>query len=147
MRFKSCVFGASVTVIATLMGNPALAGGWDMDFFNYESDPGVWNKLYVGTHIGGAQGDSDWFLGPQYNNEITSPGLDTGVIFGGQVGLLHQFGPLVAGVEASFSRVEDLDGTSSPCFISAGSFKCQNQINNLLLVNGRLGYAFGPLLL
>jgi outer membrane immunogenic protein len=47
--------------------------------------------------------------------------------------------------DGSVSALSTVNGTSSACFTP--NFKCQNQINNLLLVNGRLGYAFGPLLL
>jgi outer membrane immunogenic protein len=153
MRFKSGVFGASVAFMTALsFSNPVRAGGWDTNFFNYGYDygydAGVWNKLYVGVHGGGAWGNSDW-LSPAPFPTATSPGFNTGAFVGGHVGFLHQFGPLVAGAEVSYSGLENLDGTSSTgCFTTPGvTFSCQNQIDNLLLANGRLGYAFGPLLL
>lgn len=88
-----------------------------------------------------AWGDSDWFF--RVPQTRTSPGLDTGTMFGGQVGILHQFGPLVAGAEVSYSELDDVDGTS---VCPNTSVTCHNSVDKLLLVNGRLGYAFGPLL-
>ena len=40
--------------------------------------------------------------------------------------------------------MDDLDGAST---CPNASFTCHNNVDNLLLLNGRLGYAFGPLLL
>jgi outer membrane immunogenic protein len=131
--------GLAVLASAFLMASPALADDWFPAYSTYND--GMWNKLYVGAHVGGAWGDSDWsFPGPDTR---TSPGLDTGIAFGGQVGILHQFGPLVAGAEVSYSQLDDVDGTSV-CPNTA--LNCRNSVENLLLVNGRLGYAFGPLL-
>jgi outer membrane immunogenic protein len=132
--------GFAAVASAFLITSPALADDWFPADSTY--DEGMWNKLYVGAHVGGARGDSDWFFpGPDTR---TSPGLDTGTVFGGQVGILHQFGPLVAGAEVSFSGMPDVDGTA---VCPDTDFNCHNSVDNLLLVNGRLGYAFGPLLL
>jgi outer membrane immunogenic protein len=132
--------GLAVLASAFLMASPALADDWFPAYSTYND--GMWNKLYVGAHVGAAWGDSDWFS-PDFNTR-TSPGLDTGTAFGGQVGILHQFGPLVAGAEASYSQLDDVDGAS---ICPNPNFSCHNSVDNLLLVNGRLGYAFGPVLL
>lgn len=132
--------GLAVIASAFLMASPALADDWFPAYSTY--DDGMWNKLYVGAHVGGAWGDSDWVS--QDFATKTSPGLDTGAVFGGQIGILHQFGPLVAGAEVSYSQMDDVDGSS---LCNVADFNCHNGLDNLLLVNGRLGYAFGPLLL
>jgi outer membrane immunogenic protein len=140
MRNYISSVGLAVIASAFLMAPPALADDWFPAYSTYND--GMWNKLYVGAHVGGAWGDSDWFS-PDFDTR-TSPGLDTGTAFGGQVGILHQFGPFVAGAEVSYSGMDDLDGAST---CPNASFTCHNNVDNLLLLNGRLGYAFGPLLL
>src|SRR5690606_21906134 len=122
--------GLAAVASAFLVAPPALAADWFPVYSTY--DDGIWNKLYVGAHAGAAWGDSDWPYG------AASPGFDTGTVFGGQVGILHQFGPLVAGAEVSYSGLNDVEGTSL-CW--GGGYSCSNSIDNLLLVNGRLGYA------
>lgn len=102
-----------------------------------------WAGLYVGASGGLAVGgSSDWTV--QTNGAQVSPGLDSGGIFGGQAGYLFQWGAIVAGAEISFSGTSGLDGSSS---CPAAIFTCSNDIENLLLINGRLGYAFGDTLL
>ena len=51
--------GLAVLASAFLMASPALADDWFPAYSTYND--GMWNKLYVGAHVGGAWGDSDWF--------------------------------------------------------------------------------------
>jgi outer membrane immunogenic protein len=132
--------GLAAIASAFFVASPALADDWFPVYPTY--DNGLWNKLYVGAHAGAAWGDSDWTY--PFFNSSTSPGLDTGTSFGGQVGILHQFGPIVAGAEVSYSGLNDVDGSAS---CPNATYNCSNSVDNLLLANGRLGYAFGPLLI
>ncbi len=102
-----------------------------------------WTGLYVGASGGLAVGGgSDWTV--QFNGVNVSPGMNNGGIFGGQAGYLFQWGSVVAGAEISYSGTNNLGGsTSCPYAV----FTCSNDIDNILLINGRLGYAFDNALL
>ena len=97
-----------------------------------------WAGLYVGASGGVVMaGESEW---KRDDGVSFSPGFDNGQIFGAQAGYLFQWGAVVAGAEISYSGTNDLKGsTSCPNAV----FTCRNEIDNLLLVNGRLGYGFG----
>jgi len=100
-----------------------------------------WSGPYVGVHYGGGLGDTDWSYP---SGDGTSPGLDGGALFGAQLGIQHDWNGFVAGVEVSYSGIVDVGERSwCPNHINV----CSNELGNLLLMNGRLGYALGPTLL
>jgi outer membrane immunogenic protein len=102
-----------------------------------------WGGLYIGASAGWIGNDIDW----QYSDPSTgltrpplaTQGKDTGIL-GGHVGLQHQFGQLVAGVEVSASGlIGDRGYSSAPCFNVA--FNCQARQEQALYTAGaRLGW-------
>jgi outer membrane immunogenic protein len=101
----------------------------------------AWSGPYVGVHYGGGWGDIDWSYP---SGDGTSPGVDAGALFGAQLGLQHAWNGFVAGVDVSYSGTVDVGERSwCPNLVNV----CSNKLGNLLLVNGRLGYALGPTML
>ena len=103
--------------------------------------PGImWSGLYVGVHESGAWGESEW----RYpNGSTTSPGFETGAMFGGHIGYQQQWYGLVAGIDVSYSGVPNVEA-SAWCPGHVGV--CENAVEGLLLINGRLGYAIDRIL-
>jgi outer membrane immunogenic protein len=99
-----------------------------------------WTGFYIGGHVGGVWGDKDWlFTGPG----TTTSHEVTGWLGGGQVGFNYQVGQVVFGIEGQFSWV-DADG-ESVCPNPAA--RCRTELDSIVTVAGRLGYAWGPALL
>jgi outer membrane immunogenic protein len=121
-----------------LIAGSAQAGGYSN---SWSGDAPRWGGLYVGVHDGGAWGDTDWTLA---NGTTASPHQDAGVLFGGHAGYLGQWGAFVAGVEVSFSGLPNVDGNA---WCPEATGVCRSQVENLLLLNGRLGFALGRTLL
>jgi outer membrane immunogenic protein len=135
------VLTAAVSVGLAVLSGPVLADGAYEGSYNAPLQYN-WTGIYVGAHGGGAWGgSSDWFF-PAVQTTTSSDLGSTG-LFGAQLGGLYQWGPLVAGAEASFSALADFGGDAT-CHPAAD---CRNDIGDLLLLNGRLGYAWGPALL
>src|SRR6202030_612503 len=61
---------------------------------------GGWGGFYLGGHLGGAFGSSDWFDLGGGNIGSHTP---SGIIGGGQIGYNFQLGPWVLGPQASLS--------------------------------------------
>lgn len=121
----------AVVVLASTFTAGAIADGYDRR--GRVAGSPIWSGPYVGVHYGLGEGNSDWTL----SNGTTSPNLDLGTVFGGHAGYQAQWGALITGIDISYSGV-DLDGRA-PC----GTTVCETTIDNLLLTNGRLGYAIG----
>lgn len=120
-----------------------------------------WSGLYVGGHVGWGWSSIDTelihphalvhtleFLGAPL---ASSQDVD-GWLAGGHIGLQHQFGRWVLGVEASFTG-GDVDGTSSTGFSGMagnwlanaeweGEASTRTKISQLFTATGRLGYAW-----
>jgi opacity protein-like surface antigen len=94
-----------------------------------------WTGLYVGGYGGTTWGDTDWtFVG-------AGTGVDprfAGILAGGQVGFNYQFGAWVFGVEAEggWSNAKGAKGCPNGLF-----FTCEDRLDTLWMVTGRLGYA------
>ena len=101
----------------------------------------MWTGLYVGVNESGAWGDSDWRYA---NGSTTSPGFETGAMFGGHIGYQQQWYGLVAGIDVSYAGVPNVEARAW-CPGNVGV--CENSVDGLLLVNGRLGYAVDRVLL
>ena len=98
-----------------------------------------WAGFYMGLHAGYGWADVDWRLenGALFEQFGHSP---SGGIFGGQVGLQHQWGNIVAGVEVSYSglRLDDDSGAGNAALVNRVR---ETDIENIFLATARLGYA------
>ena len=106
---------------------------------------GNWGGLYLGGHFGADWGDSDWLdLGA---GNIGSHSA-SGIIGGAQLGYNFELGPWVLGPQASLSG-SSLSGKHLDAIFQFGPAPQHDQgrIDLLGTITGRLGYAWGPLLL
>jgi outer membrane immunogenic protein len=106
---------------------------------------GNWGGLYLGGHLGGAWGDSDWFDLGAGNIGSQSP---SGILGGAQLGYNFQLGPWVVGPQASISG-SSLGGSHPDAIFQFGPAAQSDRSRTDLFgtLTGRLGYAWGPLLL
>jgi outer membrane immunogenic protein len=98
--------------------------------------PYNWSGVYVGGHAGGANSRVEWtFTTP---TETLDQG-NNAFIGGAQAGLQWQWSNLVLGAEVMYSwaSLEDSSGAALQPGISLTS-----EVNNLLLVTGKVGYAY-----
>jgi outer membrane immunogenic protein len=138
------VFRAVLPLIAGALGLAATAANADgparrghVDDVSYA--PVSWSGFYAGLHAGGAWADADWQLQNGATVERFSHSPRSG-IFGGQVGLQHQWGHVVAGVEVSLSGFElrDDSGAGNPLLTDRVR---ETGIENIFLATAKLGYA------
>ena len=102
--------------------------------------PYNWSGLYVGVNAGYGWGDADW-QGPAAFFGVNTFSTDPrGGLVGGHIGVLHQWGNIVAGVEVSYDAAWLKDTVVGPVGIFPND-RFKTEINDLLLVVGRLGYA------
>ncbi|MDC7789807.1 outer membrane beta-barrel protein [Rhodoplanes sp. TEM] len=99
-----------------------------------------WTGVYVGAHAGAAWGRTEWTTATGTGREAWND-VD-GNLVGGQIGADWQLGRWVVGVEGSFSW-SDLDG-NAPC---GRVYTCNAHADGLGMLTGRLGWAFGNVLL
>ena len=135
MRVSSFRVLALAGVLGASLSVPAAADG-----MRYGDRPGCcafsWSGFYVGVHAGYGWGESDWTdllgsLGANLRFEDLQGGLG-----GGQLGFNWQTGPLVVGIEASFSA----SGISQTG--TAGIATLTTDVEGIATVVGRLGYAW-----
>lgn len=132
-RGAACAMGSLVCVAFLAVAGSAAADPW-----SDPSKPGNWSGLYIGAHGGYGLSDLDYTL--------TIPGLPTdhmsqdagGGIYGGHLGVQHQYGRLVAGLEVSYSEL-DLSDTAPSQAIANRSRTVD--INSLFTATARLGLA------
>jgi outer membrane autotransporter protein len=105
---------------------------------------GGWSGFYLGGHLGGAFGSSDWFDLGAGNIGSHNP---SGIIGGGQIGYNFQLGPWVLGPQASLSG-SSLGGSHLDAIFQFGAAPEHDRSRNDLLgtLTGRAGYVWGPLL-
>jgi len=95
-----------------------------------------WTGIYIGGYAGSTWGSANWTFVPGFAR--TSPDFD-GFIGGGQVGFNYQIGNSVIGIEADGGWTNARGGRSCPNIL----FNCENKMDWLSTVTGRLGYAWG----
>jgi len=145
MKSRFAVIGMAFAAVGTIAlgANQASADGYSSPR-GYVA-PFSWSGFYLGVHAGGAWADTDWTL--------TSPPValieplktkPSGFAGGGQIGVQHQWGSLVAGIEVSYSGA-DLDETVNSVAVADRSRS--GKINDIFLASVRLGYAFDRSLL
>ena len=106
--------------------------------------PTSWSGLYFGAHAGWAWSDFD----TRFSSLPVPPnGFDVthdAAIYGGQIGIQHQFGHLVIGVEAAISSAwQDNHANELGCGIGNNAFSCGARFNDVMTVGPRIGYAAG----
>lgn len=138
--WKSLIAGVVVAAGTTL---PAKADGW-LGPDSY-STPGIWNGLYAGVQGGWTSShiDGSFVEFPNTWSLDKSSG-----ILGGQIGVQHQFGSIVVGVEADFvTAVGDRSATGAcqgpGADVVCGPLFLRGQTNNIWSVGPRLGWAAG----
>jgi len=113
-----------------------------------------WTGIYIGGHAGGGWGYQNWNSDPSgfFSGLLPFGGTGDveGLAFGGHVGANYQIGRWVIGAEAAASWT-DLDGNAkcatTPSGTGAASFTCNTRVDSILSVTGRLGQAYGNVLL
>src|SRR5688572_16908268 len=96
-----------------------------------------WSGLYFGGSLGGAWGDSSFVFANGNPADPNPVDLDGAFAGGLHLGLQHQWGNFVLGIETSW-LLTDLSGTST-CFNPALS--CSVETDWIWMVGPRIGYA------
>lgn len=135
---------AALVVAGSLLATPVFADGpaRAADPFAYAPEPVQlfydWSGLYVGGRVGlgvtretGTLGSTGGFEANRFSS--------TGYVGGGQIGYQHQFKELVLGVEVSYAALDAKYGTNS---VLVPGMTSSYEVTNLLLVTGKLGYAY-----
>ena len=131
-------FHVAALAAAIALGSTAADAGGRHSIKDDAPPPFRWTGLYVGLHLGGAWGDTDWsFFDGAGTTEAFNQSASS-VIGGGQAGWLGQWGNLVAGVEISYSLL-DLNETTTAA-LTADRTRT-SEINDLFLATVRVGYA------
>jgi outer membrane immunogenic protein len=104
-----------------------------------------WSGFYIGANAGYMMADTDWrFTAPANSTAHTSVDWDSGVL-GGHVGLQHQWGSIVVGLEVAGSSTSAFNKgrESSNCsFPAPFDDRCDvRNISSLWTAGARLGWA------
>ena len=134
-----------------LLSGAAIADGYQSQAHQFYP-PYSWSGLYIGANVGGARADSVWTNTASSAASATFPDLlagdrtsqsTSGWIGGGHIGLNHQSGNLVFGLEVSYSGT-GLTGksVSGPGLFSQQDDNFTTKIQSLVLLTGRIGAAW-----
>lgn len=100
-----------------------------------------WGGLYVGVHAGYGFAEADVIFP---GTAIAISNEPEGFIGGAQLGLQHQFGNIVLGLETSISFGYDTDNDTACTGIAT---RCNQSLNWLVVAGPKLGLAFNRSLL
>jgi outer membrane immunogenic protein len=131
-HLTSLAMGATLA-LGSLLVSEAQAGDWDRPGYGYN-----WSGLYFGAGIGAAWGDSSYVFtngNPANPNPID---FDSSLAGSVHLGIQHQWGNFVLGVETS-GLIADLNGTSA---CPNPAFACSSDIDWVWMIGPRVGYAF-----
>lgn len=110
-----------------------------------------WTGFHVGGHVSAGWGQAYWdtpdgiaVWAPTIG--FPAVGLTTGVAGGVQFGYGHDFGPLFAGIEATFSFT-NIDGQVQCGDGSVSGYICNTALPSYGTLTGRIGHAFGNTLI
>lgn len=141
---------AAVAVVALASAGLAQADGMPGKPAAYTA-PFNWSGFYFGLHSGYAWSDTSAFF-PDGNPQLTIVGVagqgfganHDAPMVGGQIGLQHQFGNVVLGVEGSLSSLFQNNSGSDLCpKQTIALFNCVARLDDLLTIGGRVGWAMG----
>jgi outer membrane immunogenic protein len=141
--------GVSALGLAAALTSVAVADGYDAPARRVYAAPFSWTGFYFGEHDGMFDGHvNSTYIQPPNSAHSTSRDIDE---FGGHIGYQHQFGSLVAGVEAAYSVPTSfwgkdtwgtsLSGTANCLQFNGPGSICQNRINSTATAGLRLGWA------
>jgi outer membrane immunogenic protein len=102
---------------------------------------GGWSGMYFGNNAGYAWGDVELRdrSGASPYSEYASP--DNGIL-GGHMGIQHQHGRIVVGIEASYSGTGVFgDGWDGGTCRNSAAHRCEGRIDTLFTIGPRLGLA------
>jgi opacity protein-like surface antigen len=102
--------------------------------------PTSWSGLYFGVNSGWQWSSTD--VGFPTSGTSFSVDHDSAVV-GGQIGLQHQFGLFVLGIEAGLTTAYLNNAGASPCPFSPVTQTCSSRFDDVLTVGPRIGYAMG----
>ncbi|MGO9174392.1 MAG: outer membrane protein [Rhodomicrobium sp.] len=146
------VLFTAVSVAAMATGANAADMYRAPDAGGYKDGPAApavsWAGFYVGAHVGGAWGSDAATVNDANPVDTTHPfSLDAnGVFGGGQLGYNLQRGNIVFGIEADLGGM-DLSGSAlNSKIVNIIPFRTNASGGFYGDVTGRLGYAFGPVL-
>lgn len=111
-----------------------------------------WSGLYIGGNIGYGRSSTFWdnledttLWGDNIPPDSFSHGV-SGMIGGGQIGYNYQTGPYVFGIEAMVDASAIKGDHASDTVFGAADDQFETRIKSLLLITGRIGYAWNNLL-
>ena len=148
-RWKSLFAGAKYLIAGAFIAGAfaTTAGGVKADGMaaprvaTVQEAPTTWSGVYFGIHSGWA-----W---SNYDNTYTAPGVagqawstnSDDPLVGGQIGIQHQFGQVILGLEGTLSTTyqfrENAVQCPNPLTICSGRF------NDVLTIGPRIGWAMG----
>lgn len=141
IAFLAALFCAGAAQAADVPPNPNVSYPWrDKPAQPWDLPAGVarWQGIYVGGFGGYAS---------QANTPVAGWDRQQGAFGGGTVGVQGQWQQFVAGVEADVAW-GDIRASSGPVVLPAvGIASLTSRINDMGTLRGRIGYAFGQVLL
>ena len=151
-RVGTLLAGSTVVAVAALAGAvSAQADGYEPKGRAVYERPYNWSGLYFGVHAGESWSQIDATF-PDGNPAATIVGVagqgfsvsHSAPIVGGQIGLQHQFGQVVLGVEGSFSSAfQNNPGVDLCPKQTIALFNCVARFDDVLTVGGRAGWSMG----
>lgn len=143
---KSVLSGLAAMLMANFGVSVAHADGMERQVYNPAIATGYnWSGAYVGGSVGWARTSTDWtYTHPSPPTCCASVSDDSNNgIAGVHVGLQHQFGSFVLGIEGALSGKSMFDAGfegSAGCIIG-DTRGCVTKMGNIATIGGRLGYA------
>src|SRR6185436_7682953 len=138
--------GTAVVAFAAFAGvGLAQADGMPGKRVAYEK-PWDWGGLYFGVHSG-----YQW-SSVNVENPAFPPGFSfdhDSFVVGGHIGLQHQFGAIVVGIEGSLTGAYWNNPGSTTCFAPGpqltpgGTGNCSARLDDILSIGPRIGFAMG----
>jgi outer membrane immunogenic protein len=138
LRFGKSLFVGALAVAALGATSAAHADGMDRKAAPVYDKPVSWSGFYVGAQAGYSWSDIDARF---ISNGATYSVDNSQAAYGLVVGLQHQWGSVVVGVEADISAA--LRDTAGVTFCPNPALLCTERFDDVVTLGGRLGWAVG----